>query len=147
VMRLCDRTIVRLALSLVVFCGAGIGCNGTNNPDPVPAGSYAYSGFDSGGRLVVTGSLTLNVDNPANVTGTWHLQPTGNAQNLGPQIGDGQLVGTRDGSNLNVNLNPGANDNNVFLAGPFDGHTYRGQWTYSGFAGTLNQGSFEAVQR
>src|SRR5215471_12732951 len=70
---------------------AAAGCSGSNSPDPVPAGAYAYSGFDSTGRVVVTGSMTLDVTNPASVTGTWHLQPTGSSQNLGPQVGDGQL--------------------------------------------------------
>lgn len=148
-----DRTSIvrasRLALVLAVLVTAwtGVGCNGSNDPDPVPAGSYAYSGFDAAGRLVITGSLTLDVQNPANVTGTWHLESVGSVQNLGPQIGDGQLVGTLSGTTLNVNLNPNVNDSNVFLNGTFDVRTYRGQWTYSGFAGVLNQGSFEALQR
>lgn len=136
-----------LILAVILTAWTGVGCNGSNGPDPVPAGAFAYSGFDSAGRLVITGSLTLDVQNPAHVTGTWHLQPTGSVQNLGPQTGDGQLQGGLDGSSLNVNLNPEQNDNNVFLSGTFDGRSYRGQWTYSGFAGVLNQGSFEAIQR
>jgi hypothetical protein len=137
----------KLILAVVLAASTGVGCNGSNGPDPVPAGAYAYSGFDSAGRLVVTGSLTLDVQDPAHVAGTWSLQSSGSVQALGPQIGDGQLQGAMNGSNLTVNLNPQQNDNNVFLSGTLDGHTYRGQWTYSGFAGVLNQGSFEAIQR
>lgn len=150
-MREFDRTAIlrsgTLILAVFLTAWTGVGCNGSNGPDPVPAGAYAYSGFDSTGRLIVTGSLTLDLDNPAEVTGTWHLQANGNPQNIGPQTGDGQLLGGMSGTNLHVNLNPNQNDNNVFLNGVLFGGTYRGEWTYSGFAGTLNQGTFEAVQR
>ena len=135
-----------LAIALLA-AGAGLACDDLSGPGSVPSGGYAYTGLDSDGRLVVTGWLTLDVSNTNEVTGAWHLQAVGNSQDLGPQTGDGRLVGRMTGADVSVNLNPNVADNNVFLFGRLDGRTFRGDWTYSGFAGTLNRGSFEAFQR
>lgn len=125
---------------------AAVGCNSPSGPDAIPAGGYAYTGFDATGAVVVKGWLTLDVQDPSQVTGAWHLQPTGNAQALGPQTGDGRLEGRIEGESLIVNLNPGRVDNNVVLAGPLEGARYRGQWMFSGFGGPSNEGTFDAVR-
>jgi hypothetical protein len=36
------------------------------------------------------------------------------------------------------------NDNNVNLHGKVEGKRYKGTWSYSGFAGVITSGTFEA---
>jgi hypothetical protein len=134
-----------LALALAAF--AATGCDDMTGPGPIPTGGYAYTGFDSSGRVVVTGWLTLELGDPAHVTGEWRLEPVGSPENIGPQTGEGRLEGAMAAGVLSVNLNPEAADNNVFLDGTLAGDDFRGRWTFSGFAGVLNQGSFEAIRR
>jgi hypothetical protein len=132
---------------LAVALAAISGCHDMTGPGSIPAGGYAYTGFASNGAVIVTGWLTLDLANPAQVTGTWHLDPVGNPQNIGPQTGDGHLLGGMSGGVLNVNLNPDSADSNVFLNGPVGGNSFSGRWTYSGFVGVVNEGSFQALQR
>jgi len=139
----------RLAPLLAVALAAllGPGCDGMTGPGSIPDGGYAYTGFGSDGAVIVRGWLTLDLANPARVTGAWHLDPVGSPQNIGPQTGDGQILGQMSDGTLNVDLNPGNADNNVFLTGPVGGNAFRGRWTYSSFAGVVNEGSFEALRR
>lgn len=141
----------RLAPLLAVALAAlgGQACHGMTGlgggTGAIPDGGYDYTGFASSGAVVVRGWLTLDVTNPAQVTGTWHLE--GNRQSIGPQTGDGQLAGSMAGDQLSLNLNPDTFDDNVFLHGTIGGGAYRGRWSYSTLAGVLNEGSFEALQR
>ena len=139
----------RLAPLLLVALAAllGPGCDSTTGPGSIPDGGYSYTGFDVNGAVVVRGWLTLDLRDPAHVTGSWHLDPVGSPANIGPQTGDGQLVGQLADSTLGVNLNPGTADSNVFLSGDLDRNAFRGRWTYSGFVGVINRGTFEALQR
>lgn len=143
------RSAWRLAPLLAIALAAlgGQACNGMTGPGTIPDGGYDYTGFDSSEAVIVRGWLTLDVTNPAQVTGAWHLDPVGNRQNIGPQTGDGRLEGSMAGDQLSLDLNPDAADNNVFLYGSIGGGAFRGSWSYSGFAGVLNEGSFEALQR
>jgi hypothetical protein len=134
-----------LAVALAALAASG--CDDMTGPGPIPSGGYAYTGFDSSGVVVVTGWLTLDLRDPARVTGEWRLEPVGNPQNIGPQTGEGRLQGAMADGMLQVDLNPGSADNNVLLDGTLAGNAFRGRWMYSGFAGVLNEGSFEALRR
>jgi hypothetical protein len=132
--------------ALALAAVAAVGCNSPSGPDPIPAGGYAYTAFDAAGAVVVKGWLTLDLQDPSQVTGAWHLQSTRNDPGPGAETGDGQLAGRIDGDTLIVDLNPGFADNNTVLVGRLDGAKYRGQWTWSGFAGPANGGTFDAVR-
>lgn len=134
-------------LAVAVAALAASGCDDMTGPGPIPTGGYAYTGLDSNGAVVVTGWLTLDLGDPARVTGEWRLEPVGNPQNIGPQTGEGRLQGAMADGRLQVDLNPGSADNNVLLDGALTGNAFRGRWMYSGFAGVLNEGTFEALRR
>lgn len=140
------RSARGLAALLAVALAAS-GCNDMTGPGPIPSGGYAYTGLDANGVVVVTGWLTLDLRDPARVTGEWRLEPVGNPQNIGPQTGEGRLQGVMANGVLGVDLNPGSADNNVLLDGSLATNAFRGRWTYWGFAGVLNEGSFEALRR
>jgi hypothetical protein len=136
--------IVSLCLMLIaIFLIAGCSDDDSSSPS---TGPYRYTAFlDS--TLVVEGTIQIDSLNPQNVTGHWEFHAVGEPRNdIGPQIGSGNFAGSLDGNALTINLNPEMADNNVTLSGIFDANTIRGQWSFSGFAGVISQGSFMAQQ-
>jgi len=111
-----------------------------------PKGAFLYRGYDSTGKLVIRGWLSMNVDGDGCVEGTWCLAKVGAPENIGPQIGIGRLHGRIEASRLSLNLNPGFLDFNVSLAGAFDGASFRGTWRYRTIRGLVSEGAFEAVK-
>lgn len=112
---------------------------------PVTTVEYAYTGY-SNGTVIVRGHLTLLLPNSGRVRGRWQLRALADTTRIGPQHGQGVLVGERRNGSLTVNLNPTNVDNNVILVGEFDRLRYAGRWSWVGFAGVLTSGTFEAVR-
>ncbi len=112
-----------------------------------PEGKYYYSGYDSSGTPVSQGWFSVAYTDSANFTGTWQIDKLIENANIGPQSGSGELIGTIDSDNVYIGLNPNMADNNVSLYG-----TYRipgglnGEWTYTGFPGIINKGTFSAYR-
>ena len=95
---------------------------------------------------VVRGTLVIQLDASNHVSGFWVLEQTDpEARMIGPQVGEGTLVGGMDGPEIWMNLNPEMADNNVFLRGVLSGGDINGQWEFVGFPGVLNRGTFQAV--
>jgi len=108
--------------------------------------SYSYLATDSSGIPLVQGLLTLSWKD-STITGTWKLSKIGNAQNTGPQIGNGTLRGTIHNGIYYIDMNPGWADNNVFLIGRIEDEIFlRGSWTWSTIVGPTNGGTFEAKE-
>lgn len=119
---------------------------------------YHYTAYDSTGTAIVDGELRLNyvetdpeASSPYAIEGRWDLRKASEAaENIGPQTGEGKLVGTVDKRDrIRINLNPNWNDNNVLLQGNFTDERLgdiEGQWTYITFVGEANGGRFEAVR-
>ncbi len=140
------RVLAILLLWTTVACTD----RGTNMVDPiqVPPGGFLYRGYDETGAEAVTGWLLFSSESGESVTGTWELQQVGSPGNIGPQIGRGTFEGSRgDQGTVNLDLNPGWVDNNVFLSGRFQGDIYSGRWAFSGFEGVLRDGTFDARRR
>jgi hypothetical protein len=128
---------------------------------PEPMGAWDYQGYDSQGKLVITGHLTiasmsLLSSNPPVVyglQGSWDLQYAGPPTNqlgwLGPQIGTGYMTGTMEVDNAYMNLQWPTNilDNNIELLrtalGP---NTYTGVWLYWNWM-LPSVGAFSAQRR
>ena len=134
--------IVSLGLILSVFLITGCS-DDASSPN---TGQYRYTAYLNS-TLVVEGTIQIDSLNPQNVTGQWNFHAVGQPRNdIGPQIGSGNFTGSFDGSALTINLNPEMADNNVTLHGIFNANTIRGDWSFSGFAGIVNQGPFMAQQ-
>ncbi len=133
------------ALLLPTACDSG---------DPSDDGTYAYQGFDATGALLIEGSLVLDYQetrdsaSPFRITGTWALRQVKAADEVGPQVGEGDLLGTIDADgNIVIQLNPGSADNNVGLGGTFTHgrfDTFEGRWDYVTDIGPTNGGTFKA---
>lgn len=130
-------SLFALASVLVASCDHSV--------DPRPLGSYRYTAYDSTGTLVVQGWLTMDLAKPDSVTGEWHFAAVGTPKNIGPQTGDGHLVGKLTDSTLWIELQPQFRDNNLGLYGIVRGDRYFGTWTWISFIGPTNAGSFVAL--
>ncbi|HUN65798.1 MAG TPA: hypothetical protein VMW43_06810 [Bacteroidota bacterium] len=137
------RIIPAMCVGITVL----IACRSESTVGPVPSGEFHYRAYDTGGTLISTGYCTITFTDSVSVTGNWHFEKVDTPPNIGPQTGDGKLAGLLSGGMLSVNLNPGYVDNNVFLRGQFTGTAYSGAWSWSGFPGVINRGTFRAVKQ
>jgi hypothetical protein len=135
--------IVSLGLILfAMFLFAGC----SDDESTASTGSYRYTAYLNS-TLVVEGTLQIDSLSTQSVTGHWDFHSVGEPRNdVGPQIGTGNFTGSFDGTTVAINLNPEMADNNVTLTGIFNANTIRGEWSFSGFAGVISQGTFMAEQ-
>ena len=138
---MCTFSIRVLVIIIPLILRLGTCYDGQTNQ--TLSGVYFYTAFDSAGARLVEGTLSLTI-NDSSVTGEWHLSKISTAQNIGPQVGSGQLQGSMHDGTLSLNLNPQWVDNNVFLFGKIENSIFRGSWSWSTFVGITNAGSFEA---
>ena len=135
---------------LLAYSLASFNCsNPVENKDGVyfPGGKYYYSGFDSAGILVSQGWFSIEYTDSVNFTGTWQIDKLMPNADIGPQTGSGELIGNLDSLTVSIGLNPDMVDNNVFLRGTYmEQEGLSGEWTYSGFPGILNRGTFKAYR-
>jgi len=116
-----------------------------DSPTSSSTNNYKYTGYDSKGNIIIFGIITIGQDTSSVVKGTWKFESIGNCDNVGPQLGAGNYIGSLDsGKTLMLNLNPDFVDNNVILTGKFENEHYTGTWSYYGFPGLINHGTFEA---
>jgi hypothetical protein len=137
----------------------GHGLPGSGSPDPgeqhLATRVYNYRAFGASDTISrVVGTLTLEsviTRFPSHLEGTWNLQVARDTGNLGPQVGTGAFQGDVDeAGNLDMNLDPGMADNNVFLGGRFIGGprgSVEGQWHVSTFVGETASGRFTLIPR
>jgi len=116
-------------------------------PNPGPVGDYEYTGYDKNRVKIVEGTLSVTSVESGEVKGRWNLRKVGNPETIGPQDGAGEFVGQMSEGNVTINLNPNMADNNVTLSGRIEGDRFAGTWTFSGFAGPMNEGTFEAQRK
>ena len=128
----------------------------TPRDQPVLPGAtqFKYTVGDEAGNALAHGVLIMPwpVEDGQSFRGTWQARPVllpvtdkpAEAPKIGPQLGGGQLSGTRDRNVLRVSLNPNMSDNNVTLIGEIAGDEFRGTWEWSTFSGTSARGKFAA---
>ena len=125
-------------------------CSKNTDPiiEPDANRSYYYQSFDSDNNLVVTGWLKIEFNNEDEISGTWNFQKIGNPENIGPQTGEGDLVGGRiNQDSIWIELNPQFIDNNLQLIGKYTPNQFKGKWLWISLVGITNQGYFEAISK
>ena len=131
--------------SMAAACGGG----GVDAVRPLQNGQLRYRATDTQGAALLTGGLRLVAHADSTVTGTWSIAWVAGADtatSVGPQVGSGTFSGRRlsDGQ-LEINLNPGYFDNNVFLTADRTVNGFSGSWSWSGLPGVLSRGGFSAT--
>jgi len=122
---------------------------------PFPTGDYRYTSFDKSGAKVVEGRLSITSVEPRRIEkevqiqikGNWELKKVGNQERIGAQVGSGDLIGSVTNGEVYINLNPNINDANVILKGKVEGKRFHGTWSFKGYAGTISEGTFEAIRQ
>lgn len=131
-----------------------------NSPILMGASGFRYTIGDNAGNPLAHGRMIIPwpVEDGQDFRGTWQAspsmdaisttRPTSESPKIGPQLGGGQLSGSRSGDTIRLNLNPHMNDNNVTLVGKIDesGNTLRGTWEWSTFTGVSATGRFAATR-
>ena len=133
-----------LFLSLTFFK-----CEDDNNVvGPLPGGVYNFVSFDEDGNKLVDGEFTIIYNDSKTFKGSWDFKAVGNLDNPRPQVGTGELIGEIDENNqVSVDLNPGWADNNAYLNGKFGNGVLTGEWSWVGFAGIPEKGTFTASEK
>ena len=122
---------------------------------PFPLGDYQYTSYDEKGDKVVAGRVSITSteqrrigsEESTQLKGNWELKKVGTQEKIGGQVGSGDLIGTIKGNEVDINLNPNISDANVYLRGKIDGKRFHGTWTFSGYAGPVSTGKFEATRK
>ena len=112
------------------------------SPAPLLEGSFNYTAYDSLGTIVAQGIIFFEIQDTTNIAGEWEISKVGDPQSIGPQIGEGRLIGKLSGETFWVALNPDVVDNNVFLQGESARNKYTGKWEWITEAGPTNWGIF-----
>lgn len=142
------RVWILLSLSLLLIACEDQGDFLVVNPRTGGSPSeYGYTGYNSGGTLIIVGTILLAVNDSSSVSGTWSFERVFADDNVGPQLGTGRFAGSIQRASISINLNPGWVDNNVFLFGTIDGGHIRGKWIWDTFVGETAQGTFDAVKK
>ncbi len=141
------RLTIKMFLTLLLFIPLFSCNNATENTlNNSISGDYKYTGYDKNGTVIIQGSFSLNFKDENNISGEWHFDKVGNPKNIGPQYGNGELIGRYREGILWIGLNPNNADNNVELIGSINSETFSGKWNYISFIGITNSGTFEAVK-
>lgn len=122
---------------------------------PFPVGDYQYSGYDKKGTKIVEGRVSISSvetkrigsEDTIQLKGNWQLNKIGNPERIGGQAGSGDLVGSIIKGKIDINLNPNISDANVYLRGTIEGRRFQGKWIFSGYAGPISEGTFEAIRK
>jgi len=112
----------------------------------LPVDIFTYQAFDTSGTQIVNGWFELDMDDSSQIKGSWHLQQTANVENIGPQIGDGNLSGNISANSININLNPDFIDNNIILQGTVSDYLIEGDWMWITIAGITYEGKFKLIR-
>jgi hypothetical protein len=133
---------------LILFIAVPLFLMNCSQPTSIYKGApLQYTSYDSSGTPLVTGWFTMDFSDSVTISGEWHFRPIGNPKNIGPQTGDGRLVGGVRNGLVWVELNPQWVDNNLQLSGTLQGDRYSGRWMWLSFVGNTNAGSFEAIKK
>ncbi len=114
--------------------------------EPGPPGSYSYLSYDSLGTPVVSGWLKFEMTDSITIGGSWQLRKLVNRDDLGPQFGEGKLIGRIEDSSINMELNPQFRDHNLGLVGTRSNSRIEGKWFWVSLRGVTNWGTFKAVK-
>jgi hypothetical protein len=141
-----------LMLAPVLACSKS---HGVEQAKPFPVGDYQYSGYDQKGTKIVEGLVSITSvekkrigsEDTIQLKGNWRLNKIGEPEHIGGQEGSGDLVGSINQGEIEINLNPNMSDANVYLRGTIEGRRFHGKWSFSGYAGPISQGKFEAIRK
>ena len=109
-----------------------------------PTDAYFYMGYDSTGLKINQGWIKFEFIDSIRVKGEWHFESNSYVNNIGDQIGYGELLGEVYTDTVFIDLNPHYRDRNVYLIGTQRKEVITGIWEFVTFPGLTNWGTFKA---
>ena len=124
-----------------------LSCEDKNQDDDKQYEYTAYYGKSL--RVCVQGKMELNIGTDSTITGTWKTEVVGgfSENDVGPQIGTGELKGNIKDGKFYLQMNPGFIDNNIDLTGVSFVDEYSGTWVWISFVGITSSGSFKLKKK
>jgi hypothetical protein len=152
----------RLAVPLMM--AAAMACDDTPGGPEMPAclagvfspgaiaGTHDYVAWADSGTRLLEGVLTIMGQSNQHVSGTWEIHlaagaDTANPNDIGPQIGTGDLIGVVQDTTVLIDLTPNFADNNVSLLGCVTAEGLAGTWSHVGMLGEIAHGPFATTKR
>jgi len=137
------KTAVLIAVLLAAAC---TGSKRDEGLPPLRSHVYRYTAWAEDGKTVVVRGW-MHLDKvKRGVVGEWWLQPVGDPYPIGPQRGEGRLVGELRDGHLVMELQPDRRDDNVLLVENGEGRNLSGTWEWSGIAGVQGRGTWRAIR-
>ena len=137
---------VLLSVSSLILLLGFAQCNRPGNPQSPMLGRYELAGYDSSGRLIFTGAISLVSLEQNQLKGQCTIAREKDApEGLFDQNGD--CEGSVDGKKVTIDLAPAVDDGGLVLEGQFDEGRITGVWMFDTFAGSKPLGKFEAVKK
>ena len=137
--------LVLIFLLLCIFCSCEKG-EFSLGVEPGPPGSFSYLSYDSLGSPVVSGWFKFEMTDSVRIEGSWKLAKLVPRDDLGPQVGEGELIGGIENSSRWIELNPQFRDHNLGLFGTIINNRIEGKWYWASLPGVTNWGTFKAVK-
>lgn len=112
-------------------------------------GTYEYTAYYAKSLVVcASGRINIEMSPDSSFTGSWDIKGANNynQNDIGMQIGQGELWGSIKNGEIYIDLNPDYVDNNVNLLGNGNIAKISGIWLYSTLKGIQSSGSFELIK-
>lgn len=134
------RLISIVIISIFLFT-----CSSDENLiDSKPSEAYFYIGYDSTGIRINQGCIRYDFVDSIRIKGEWPLESLSYVENIGDQIGHGELSGEVYSDTVFIDLNPQYRDRNVYLIGRQREEVITGIWQWVTYPGITNWGTFKA---
>ena len=142
---------VRHGLAIGIAIAVASSCtnrNGDLKSKPFLVGNYECVAYDQDGSAVVKGTLSINSLTDHGFKGDWRLDNSFFAELEEREYihGTGDLVGSVSQRMVQINFNPGISDANWIVDGHIEGDRIVGVLRWSGRAGGVEIGRFEATR-
>lgn len=134
-------------LTLLVLVMSFAQCNRWLGRDQAPMlGLYEVTGYDTSGRLIFTGAISLISREQNLLKGRCTIKWEKSAPE-GRLDEDGGCQGLIEGKAISIDTAPSMDDAGTLLDGEFNEGRITGIWRIDGFATSPPLGKFEAVQK
>ena len=138
----------RNLFAMAVMVAAGSCNHTTTKSKPFLLGDYKCVGYNHANVPIAQGKLSISALTQDQFNGRWYLNKISEIDHEDIMYieGAGDLVGTVDQKELELNFNPDMSDANYILNASIDGERLVGVLRWSGYAGGPELGRFEAIR-
>jgi hypothetical protein len=139
-----------LSCVLISICFGFAACTSTPEAQDLyfEKGKYSFTVYDRTGDSIASGIFDIKGITGNDIFGTYIFNKMYQPSQLITANETKEMTGslTDDRKNLFINANPKMADNNIFLNITVGLYSFRGDWRYSTYVGTVDQGKIIAYK-